>query len=572
MPIDGPKELLQSRKITTLLAPFDAASLRSICERGDQVIGELSSQDQDLARRLLVRLFRFSDSSRGLVSVPTLREDLLSVGPPERVAKIVTDLVKAHVLRESHDDGGDFIDLEYEALGRNWEQLRLWINQRAKLRDAALAWQRTGKKKSILLQAALVKEAVTYGNLNDLEKEFVTASQWRERRFYLVLAGIAAILVGAVPLAQYAYKTLYIPWVFDRDIEIVKSDGSPEKRVAALRRLAEYQKTFPKEIDLSTIQLKGEKANGLDLRGLTTARPLLLTQATLQNVNLQDAKLPSSSFIRSIVTGSHFEGADLKLSRFENSFIDSSSFSNADLFRAVFNGAQFCRVDFSEAIVRYASFWDVTFEDEDPPNFDNSAWWLATGWNKHQRELLTKQSANKDPKETKSFKQELKSVDEMDTSNPAMRARALNERAWTLATFGVDLPDAERAVREALDIYGANSQSALSPRDVPNALDTLAYILMQKRELAEAERLLSDAARNNNNQDASILFRYALTLWMQGSEQQAQIYLVRSIAQNYSPGHELYVLRGRIPDGVEAAIDVASGIRQQHKPPCPPRS
>ena len=574
MPIDGPKEVLQSRKITTLLAPFGAASLRSICERGDQIIGGLSSQDRDLARRILVRLFRFSDRSGDLISGPTPRADLLSVGPPERVTKIITQLVNARVLRETHDDGGDFIDLEYGALGRNWEQLRLWINQRAKLRDAALAWGQTGKDKSILLQAGLVKEAMTYGNLNNLEKQFVTASQWRERRFYLLLAGIAVLLVGVLPLSQYAYKTLYLPRIFDRELDIVKSDSSPEKRVEALRRLAEYQKTLPREIDLSTIQLMGQKPNGLDLRGLTTARPLLLTQATLQNVNLQDAKLPSSSFIRSTVIGSHFEGADLKLARFDNSFIDSSSFSNADLFRAIFNGAQFCRMDFSEAIVRYASFWDVTFEDDDPPNFDNSAWWLATGWNKHQRELLTKQSSNKDPKETKSFKQELKLVEEMDTSNPAQRARALNERAWTLATFGVDLLDAERAVREALDIYSANSQSVLSARDIPNAHDTLAYILMQKGELAEAERLLSDAVAEND-QDDGILFRYALTLWMEGREQQAQIYLMKSIARYYSPGHELYVLRGRIPEGVESAIEAAGSIRQQHtapKPRCPPPS
>ena len=250
--------------------------------------------------------------------------------------------------------------------------------------------------------------------------------------------------------------------------------------------------------------------------------------------------------------------------------LTSSSFSNVDLFRAVFNGAQFCRVDFSGTIVRYASFWDVTLEDDDPPNFDKSAWWFAAGWNKRQRELLTKQSANKDPKETKSFKQELKLVDEMDTSNTALRARALNERAWTLATFGVDLPDAERAVREALEIYRANSQSVLSERDVPNAQDTLSYILMQKGDLAEAERLLSDAVRN---QDDGTLFRYALTLWMEGREQQAQVYLMKSIAQGYSPSHELYVLRGRIPDGVEAVIEAAGSIRQRYtpaKPPCPP--
>ena len=125
MPVDGPKELIQSRKINTLLAPFDAVSLRSICERGDQVIGNLSSQDQDLARRVLVQLFQFSDARGNPISMPTPREDLLSLGPPERVTKIITELVNGGVLRERQDNGSDFIDLQYEALGRNWERFRL---------------------------------------------------------------------------------------------------------------------------------------------------------------------------------------------------------------------------------------------------------------------------------------------------------------------------------------------------------------------------------------------------------------------------------------------------------------
>jgi uncharacterized protein YjbI with pentapeptide repeats len=568
MPIDGPKELFQSRKINTLLAPFDAASLRSICERGEQVIGKLSSQDQDLARKVLVQLFRFSDARREPILVPTPRVDLLSLGSPERVTKIITDLVNAGVLRERQDDGGDFIDLQYEALGRNWERLRDWVKHRANLRDAALAWRRANKDKSILLQASQVKDAMTYGNLDEVEKEFITSSRRKERRFYLGLALIIAVLASAAPLALLAYITLYVPWMFDRYLNTVKSpDASPETRVEALRRLTEWQKIVPKDIDLSSVQLKGDKPNGLDLSRLT-ARSLNLTQAALENVNFQDARLPSSSFIRSKISGSKFENAVLRFARFDNSFIGSSELSNTDLFRAVFNGAQLCRVNFSESVVRYAHFWDVTFGDGEPPNFENSAWWLAAGWNKQQRELLTKQSANKDPKTTKSFKEDLKAVDEMHSQGPA---QVLNERAWTLATFGVDLTDAERAVREALKIYSANSNSV---RDVANTRDTLAYILMQKGEWAEAERLLSDALEVNN-QDESILFHYAVTLWMQGKEQQALIQLTKSIARNYSPSHELYVLRDRIPAGLESAIEAASSRPQgaaAAKPPCPPPS
>jgi tetratricopeptide (TPR) repeat protein len=572
MPVDGPKELIQSRKINTLLAPFDAVSLRSICERGDQVIGNLSSQDQDLARRVLVQLFQFSDARRNPISMPTPREDLLSLGPPERVTKIITELVNAGVLRERQDNGSDFIDLQYEALGRNWERLHDWVKHRANLRDAALAWRRANKDKSRFLQTSQVKDAMTYGNLDELEKEFVTSSRRRQRRFYLRSALMAAVLVGALPLAYYAYRTLYVPWMFDRDLNTVKADASaPEKRIEALRRLTEYQKIQPKDIDLSSIQLKGDKPDGLDLSGLT-ASSLILTQATLENVNFQNARLPSSSFIRSAINRSNFESAFLRFARFDNSFIGSSKLSNTDLFRAVFNGAQLCRVNFSEAIVRYASFSDVTFDDDQSPNFENSAWWLAFGWNKHQRELLIKQTANIDPKTMKSFRDELKSVD-VPSQGPVKRAQVLNEKAWTLATFGVDLNDAEDLVREALKIYGDNGNSVINEREVANTQDTLAYILMQKGKWAEAESLLSGALRATQ-EDESVLFRYAVTLWMQGNEQQALIQLTKSIARNYSPSHELFVLRNRIPASLESAIEAASSRARGAgaKPPCPAQS
>jgi tetratricopeptide (TPR) repeat protein len=572
MPVDGPKELIQSRKINTLLAPFDAVSLRSICERGDQVIGNLSSQDQDLARRVLVQLFQFSDARRNPISMPTPREDLLSLGPPERVTKIITELVNAGVLGERQDNGSDFIDLQYEALGRNWERLHDWVKHRANLRDAALAWRRANKDKSRFLQTSQVKDAMTYGNLDELEKQFVTSSRRRQRRFYLRSALMAAVLVGALPLAYYAYRTLYVPWMFDRDLNTVKADASPpEKRIEALRRLTEYQKIQPKDIDLSSIQLKGDKPDGLDLSGLT-ASSLILTQATLENVNFQNARLPSSSFIRSAINRSNFESAFLRFARFDNSFIGSSKLSNTDLFRAVFNGAQLCRVNFSEAIVRYASFSDVTFDDDQSPNFENSAWWLAFGWNKHQRELLIKQTANIDPKTMKSFRDELKSVD-VPSQGPVKRAQVLNEKAWTLATFGVDLNDAEDLVREALKIYGDNGNSVINEREVANTQDTLAYILMQKGKWAEAESLLSGALRATQ-EDESVLFRYAVTLWMQGNEQQALIQLTKSIARNYSPSHELFVLRNRIPASLESAIEAASSRARGAgaKPPCPAQS
>jgi tetratricopeptide (TPR) repeat protein len=63
---------------------------------------------------------------------------------------------------------------------------------------------------------------------------------------------------------------------------------------------------------------------------------------------------------------------------------------------------------------------------------------------------------------------------------------------------------------------------------------------MQKGKWAEAESLLSSALRATQ-EDESVLFRYAVALWMQGNEQQALIHLTKSIARNYShPTNFLY--------------------------------
>jgi uncharacterized protein YjbI with pentapeptide repeats len=564
-----------ARRSSANLKPFDAETMGLAAERGEAVIAALDPNDQKLARQILLRLFRLPDGATTVVSLPSDLHNLAGNSGAERTVRIIDSLAQAGILNRVHTDWDDIVELRYDALARRWKRLREWIDERVKFRDTAQYWANTGKNRGALVSSELSDDAESYGNLNNLEQAFVAASRDNSRKlvwYRIAAAIIAVVVIGALPLFQYTYATFYVPWMVDRKINIVKSDGATEKRIEALRQLAEYQKNQPIEIDLSSIHLKGENPNGLDLGGLS-ARNLLLTYSTLQNINFQDAKLPSSIFIRSIIFGSNLERASLDFARFDSSFIDSSSFSNANLFRAVFNGAQLCRVNFSDAIVRYASFWDVTFEADNPPNFHNSAWWLATGWNKDQRKILTTKFSNEDLKGSESIKQELNLVDENldQASNSVVRAKALNDKAWTLATLGIDLDNAERAVTEALKIYSTVGQSILSPRDVGNAEGTLGYILIQKLRLPEAQKFLSNAMRDRDD-DASIYFHYALTLWIQGNVGEARIHLTKAIARGYSPSHELYLLRDQIPSDLEEAIEAASDNRQRTSPkrPCPP--
>jgi tetratricopeptide (TPR) repeat protein len=181
-------------------------------------------------------------------------------------------------------------------------------------------------------------------------------------------------------------------------------------------------------------------------------------------------------------------------------------------------------------------------------------------------ELLTTRFGNENPKESESFKQELQLREKYikEAQRPVLRAHALNEKAWLLATFGVDLSDAEAVAREGMNLYG---QSGIA--DISNIQDTLAYILMQMNRLEEAETLLSEAAKSN---DEDVLFHYGLALWMRGSSQKASTYISRSLAQNYSPSHELYLLRGRIPESGEIFKLIELAGRNIPRPPakrCP---
>jgi hypothetical protein len=561
---DQRKKEPMSGRSGILLKPFDDKLIDSAASRGDAFISSLSRKDQELARRILLRHVRLPEGSRTCISSLSPLETLSSVGDPEHVKNILTELEGRGIINVTRAAQGNFVELRYDSLMRRWPLLCNWVDQRVKFRDAAQFWLKSGKSRGALLTADLPEKAKAYADLNELEKAFISASRRHELRFAVVLAAVAVALLFALPAYHYGYGA-YARLMFERYIKIAKASDNSVEIAEALRRIAGYQRHAQglknEEVPLSSAVLVGSTLEKINLRGLT-ARSLLLTNAKLYNVDLTDATLSTSSFIRADIINSVLTNAGLRFARFDESAIASSSFVNADLFLAVFDGAQLCGVNFSDANVRNASFWDVFFDETDPPNFRNSPWWSAVGWNKNQREILSEKFAKENPKNSRSFMRYLKEIDEELNRAPkgtTLRATLLNERAWVFATVGIDLGDAELNAREALQVYGALSSLA---RTRANVQDTLGYILMQKGNLEEAQRLLSDAVALTD--DGEILFRYALTLSMRGNRDHATVNLKKSIGeQGYIPSHELYLLKGRISEQFLAEIDSASSERRE---------
>ena len=104
------------------------------------------------------------------------------------------------------------VEVAHEALVRNWPRLVEWldeerasIRQRLRLTSAAEQWQNTNRDESALLRGELLREALAYDDLNDLETEFVkhsiNAKRNRRLRLFGTIAGGLTIVGGLSFLA-----------------------------------------------------------------------------------------------------------------------------------------------------------------------------------------------------------------------------------------------------------------------------------------------------------------------------------------------------------------------------------
>jgi hypothetical protein len=289
-----------------------------------------------------------------------------------------------------------------------------------------------------------------------------------------------------------------------------------------------------------------------------------------------------------------FSGAELKLAQFREARIITTSFAWADLYRAVFDRALLCDVNFSNADLSNASFWGATLDDLTFGWLRKTAWWVAVGWNSDNfKKLLRPQSGDQaDPQrpyvypptdvaDVRALRHALRTSERFHTdvevpiteTRPGTfdRAEALNNMAWTLATWGIDsedltpdpspcasssLPkDALEAASRAICILDDLKDKGRRDRDyydywLSGFRDTQAYVLMQAGRMPEARALYEmDLARTEA--DGGSLFRYAIALYATGEETAAHAKFETAIrGNNFLPSSELYNLKQYIPINV----------------------
>ncbi|MFD6193330.1 WD40 repeat domain-containing protein [Streptomyces sp. NPDC060275] len=202
---------------TLTVSGYEAAGgLRgAVVRTAEELYGELTAPQADLARRILLRLVAPGDGTPDTRRPAEHAE--LDLGDPDGTRTVLDRLVAARLL--TFDDGT--VELAHEALITAWPRLRGWIDaERDRLRvhralsEAARTWLTLGRENAALYagsRLAAAREAFARdhrgggpvpGELTPVEGEFLAASIQRRRRAVWIGRGLSAVLALLVLVAS----------------------------------------------------------------------------------------------------------------------------------------------------------------------------------------------------------------------------------------------------------------------------------------------------------------------------------------------------------------------------------
>ncbi len=156
----------------------------AIARTADTVFDQLSASEQEVAKRIFLRLTALGEGvedSRRRVPL-----DVLLASGTDGSAKVLDTLTSARLVTAGTDtDGTDFDELAHEALLREWPRLRDWLDEDrdelralAHLETAAREWDTAGRSESELYSGRRLEaaESISGDKLNDLERRYLCAS------------------------------------------------------------------------------------------------------------------------------------------------------------------------------------------------------------------------------------------------------------------------------------------------------------------------------------------------------------------------------------------------------------
>ncbi len=214
----------------------------ALARRANGVYASLGPDDQEVARRVLLRLTQPGEGTEDTRRRAPLAE-LATAADGARVERVIEEMSAARLVVVTADDatGEPVVEVTHEALIRAWPELRGWIDAdrealrlHRRLTDAAREWNAAGREEGLLYRGARLAVWQERGTaeLNDLERSFLAAGEERadrdraarRRRVRLAIGGLAIATAAIAAIAVVALAQ----W----------RNASDERNVALSRQLA----------------------------------------------------------------------------------------------------------------------------------------------------------------------------------------------------------------------------------------------------------------------------------------------------------------------------------------------
>jgi hypothetical protein len=225
----------EGRRLTR--AAYDAIGRveGALQQRAEAVYGSLAGPEQEICRRIFLRLTQPGEGTEDTKRRVAFRELLPADGGPRQatVEAVVQRLAgqEARLVTtegEGVPSGSQFVEVAHEALIRGWPRLQAWIDEnraalhiQRRLAEAARDWEENNRDESYLYRGARLAEALAWSSvcaddLNSLECTFLEASvvlqdtlrrmRWKEKTWPTVLAGLLGGGLGGIAGALVGWQ------------------------------------------------------------------------------------------------------------------------------------------------------------------------------------------------------------------------------------------------------------------------------------------------------------------------------------------------------------------------------
>jgi formylglycine-generating enzyme required for sulfatase activity len=220
-------ETWERRQGRTLTLPgYHAAGgvKKAIAQTAESVYDSLTPEEQTIARNIFLRLTASGEDIRD-TRRRVRRKELLKISKKQvDVTKVLEILIFARLITADQDS----FEVTHEALIRQWERLRKWLDENREsellhrhLTRSAQEWQRRGREATELYRGARLQQIQAWrkthaSELSALEIEFVKASlkvKWWEllRLISVTMTGVALLLMVRLEATGKLNRFIYQP-------------------------------------------------------------------------------------------------------------------------------------------------------------------------------------------------------------------------------------------------------------------------------------------------------------------------------------------------------------------------